>query len=488
MNIGELCIKRPVMTILVMFAIMLFGGIAYFQLPISNLPNVDFPTILVSGSLPGTSPETMASAVSIPLEKQFTTISGLNQMSSASSMGQTQITLQFDDIRNIDGSALDVQAALSASSKQLPPQMPSPPTFSKVNPASQPVIYLAVSSKTLPLYQVDYFAETVIAQRISRVSGVAQVQVNGSQQFAVRVQVDPERLAAYKLGIDDIMKAVAAANQNQPTGTLWGKHQAFTIDSNGQLFNAKQYNDVIVSMVNGVPLRLSQVATAIDSVQNDKTAAKFNGTPAVILAVLRQPGSNTIQVVDSIKKLLPGFEAVLPPDVHLNILYDQSQSIRDSVDDVQITLLLTVALVVLVIFLFLGNFSATIIPSLSLPLSIVGTFAAMKLLGFSLNNLTLMALSLAVGFVVDDAIVMLENIVRHLEMGKTAREAALDGSKEIAFTILSMTLSLGTGCSAFDLPWERSPISRTNILIGTVRLKTIGKPNLPCFRRQKLPS
>ncbi len=442
MNIGQLCITRPVMTTLVMFAILLFGSIGYTQLPISNLPNVDFPTIQVTSTLPGTSAETMASSVSIPLEKQFTTISGLTQMTSNSSLGQSQITLQFDNSRNIDGAALDVQASISAASKQLPPQMTIPPTFSKVNPASQPVIYLAVSSPTMPLYQVDYYAETVIAQRMARVSGVAQVQVNGSQQFAVRVQVDPQRLSSYGLGIDDIMTAVSSANQNQPTGTLWGKHQAFTIESNGQLLSANQFKPVIVSTKNGIPLRLSQVATVIDSVQNDKTAGSYNGTPAVILAVLRQPGANTIQVVDSIKALMPGFKANLPPEVHLNVLYDQSQSIRASVDDVQATLLLTVVLVVFVIFLFLGNISATIIPSLSLPISIIGTFAAMKLLGFSLNNLTLMALSLAVGFVVDDAIVMLENIVRHLEMGKPAMQAALEGSKEIGFTILSMTISL----------------------------------------------
>lgn len=442
MNIGNLCISRPVMTTLVMFAILLFGAIGYTQLPISNLPNVDFPTIQVTSTLPGTSAETMASAVSMPLEKQFATISGLDQMTSNSSLGQSQVTLQFDNSRNIDGAALDVQAAISAASKQLPPQMTIPPTFSKVNPASQPVIYLAVSSPNMPLYQVDYFAETVIAQRIARVSGVAQVQVNGSQQFAVRVQVNPTRIASYGLGIDDIMSAVANANQNQPTGTLWGRHQAFTIESNGQLLNANQFRPVIVSTKNGVPMRLDQVATVIDSVQNDKTAGQFNKTPAVILAVLRQPGANTIQVVDSIKSLMPGFKANLPPEVHLDVLYDQSQTIRNSVNDVQATLLLTVALVVLVIFLFLGNFSATIIPSLSLPISIIGTFAAMKLLGFSLNNLTLMALSLAVGFVVDDAIVMLENIVRHTEMGKPALQAALDGSREIGFTILSMTISL----------------------------------------------
>jgi HAE1 family hydrophobic/amphiphilic exporter-1 len=441
-NIGQLCIMRPVMTTLVMFAILLFGSIGYTQLPISNLPNVDFPTIQVTSTLPGTSAETMASSVSIPLEKQFTTIAGLTQMTSNSSLGQSQITLQFTNDRNIDGAALDVQAAISAAAKLLPPQMTIPPTFSKVNPASQPVIYLSVSSSAMPLYRVDDYAETMIAQRVARVSGVAQVQVNGSQQFAVRVQVNPARIASYGLGMNDIMTAVSNANQNQPTGTLWGKNQAFTIESNGQLFSASQFAPVIVSTKGGVPMRLSQVAKVIDSVQNDKCIASYNDTPAIILAVLRQPGANTIQVVDEIKKLMPGFKANLPPEVHMDVLYDQSQTIRDSVDDVQFTLLLTVALVVLVIFLFLGNLSATIIPSLSLPISIIGTFAAMKVLGFSLNNLTLMALSLAVGFVVDDAIVMLENIVRHMEMGKPAMQASLDGCKEIGFTILSMTISL----------------------------------------------
>ncbi|HEY9715719.1 MAG TPA: efflux RND transporter permease subunit [Chroococcales cyanobacterium] len=442
MNIGKLCISRPVMTTLVMFAIILFGVIGYQSLPISNLPNVDFPTLLVTSQLPGASAETMASAVSIPLEKQFATIAGLTQMSANSTLGQSQITLQFDPTRNIDGAALDVQAAITGASKQLPPQMIIPPTFTKVNPASQPVIYLAVSSTSLPLYKVDYYAETLVAQRISRVTGVAQVQVNGSQQFAVRVQVDPQRLAGYGFGIDDIQNAVSAANQNQPTGTLWGKHQAYTIQSNGQLLDAAHYQPIIVAFKNGFPVRLNQVANVIDSVQNDKSLGTYNGRPAIILAVLRQPGANTIQVVDSIKKLLPTFTDLIPSSVHLDIMYDQSQSIRDSVDDVQFTLLLTVGLVVLVIFIFLGNLSATLIPSLSLPISIVGTFAAMKLLGFSLNNLSLMSLSLAVGFVVDDAIVMLENIVRHMEMGKTAMEAAIDGSKEIGFTILSMTLSL----------------------------------------------
>jgi HAE1 family hydrophobic/amphiphilic exporter-1 len=430
------------MTTLVMCAIILFGVLGYQSLPISNLPNVDFPTILVTSTLPGASAETMASAVSIPLEKQFATIAGLAQMTSASTLGQSLVTLQFDPSRNMDGASLDVQAAITGASKQLPPQMTTPPTFTKVNPAAQPVIYLAVSSKTLPLHQVDYFAETLIAQRLSRISGVAQVQVNGSQQYAVRVQVDPQRLASYGMGIDDVMTAVSNANQNQPTGTLWGHQQAFTIQSNGQLLNAAAYRPVIIGMHGTSPIRLNQVARVIDSVQNDKEAGTYNQTPAVILAVLRQPGANTIQVVDEIKKVLPSFAALIPKAVQLDIMYDQSQTIRNSVDDVQFTLLLTVGLVVMVIFVFLGNLSATFIPSLALPISIVGTFAAMRLLNFSLDNLSLMALSLSVGFVVDDAIVMLENIVRHMEMGKTSMEAALDGSREIGFTILSMTISL----------------------------------------------
>jgi HAE1 family hydrophobic/amphiphilic exporter-1 len=442
MNLSAIFIKRPVMTTLVMIAILFFGLMGYQSLPISDLPNVDFPTLQVTGTLSGASAETMASAVSMPLEKQFATIAGLTQMTSTSTLSQSLITLQFDPTRDMDGASLDVQAAITAASKQLPPQMTMPPTFSKVNPASQPVIYLAVSSDSLPLHQVDYYAETLIAQRMSRVSGVAQVQVNGSQAYAVRVQVNPQRLATYGLGINDVMNAVVSANQNQPTGTLWGKHQAFTIESNGQLLNADAYKPVIVAYQNNAPIRLENLGHVIDSVQNDKSGGIYNGKPAIILAVLKQPGANTIQVVDSIKKLLPSFRTLTPQSVHIDVLYDQSQTIRESVKDVQITLLLTVALVVLVIFVFLGNLSATVIPSLALPISVVGTFAAMKLLGFSLDNLSLMALSLSVGFVVDDAIVMLENIVRHMEMGETPMEAALNGSREIGFTILSMTLSL----------------------------------------------
>ncbi|MBS1990126.1 MAG: efflux RND transporter permease subunit [Cyanobacteria bacterium SZAS LIN-3] len=443
MNLGSIFILRPVMTTLVMVAILFFGIMGYQNLPISDLPNVDYPTLQVTSSLPGASAETMASAVSMPLEKQFATIAGLTQMTSTSTLGQSLITLQFDQARNMDGAALDVQAAITGASKQLPPQMNIPPTFSKVNPASQPVIYLAVSSDTLPMHDVDYYAETLIAQRVSRVSGVAQVQVNGSQVYAVRVQVNPQRMATYNLGIDDVMNAVVAANQNQPTGTIWGRHQAFTIQStNGQLLNAEDYKPVIVAYNNNAPIRLKDVGNVVDSVQNDKEGGWYNGKPAVILAVLKQPGANTIQVVDNIKKLMPTFRSLTPEAVKLDVLYDQSQTIRASVNDVQFTLLLTVALVVFVIFVFLGNLSATLIPSLALPISVVGTFAAMKLLGFSLDNLSLMALSLSVGFVVDDAIVMLENIVRHMEMGEPPMQAALNGAREIGFTILSMTLSL----------------------------------------------
>lgn len=442
MDIGRLFITRPVMTTLVMIAITLFGLIGYFQLPISNLPNVDFPTLQVTAGLPGASAETMASAVSIPLEKQFATISGLSEMTSSSTMGQSQITLQFENSRNMDGASLDVQAAITAASKQLPSQMPQPPTFAKVNPAAQPIIYLAVSSPTLPLHETDYYAETILAQRISRIAGVAQVQINGSQQFAVRVQVDPRRLSSYGLGINDVATAVNDANQNQPTGTMWGRSQAYTIKSDGQLLSAQAYSPIVIATKSGVPIRLNQVANVIDSVQNDKLEGTYNGQPAIILAVLRQPGANTIQLVNSIKALMPQLRAMLPQSVKVDVLYDQSQSIRESVDDVQFTLILTVILVVLVIFVFLGSLSATVIPSLALPVSIIGTFAVMKMLGFSLNNLTLMALSLSVGFVVDDAIVMLENIVRHMEMGKSSMQAALDGSREIGFTIISMTISL----------------------------------------------
>ena len=442
MSVSEIFIRRPVMTTLVMAAILLFGIFSFRLLPVSDLPSVDFPTIQVTASLPGASPSTMASSVATPLEKQFSTIAGVDSMSSVSALGISQITIQFALDRNIDGAAQDVQAAITRAAKQLPPDLPSPPTYQKVNPADFPVLFLAMSSATLPLSAVDDYAENLFAQRISMVEGVAQVGIFGPQQFAVHVQVDPNKLAAQGLGIDTVAQAVAAGNVNQPLGTLYGKHQAFTIQANGQLKNAAAFRPLIVAYRNGNPVRLQEVANVIDSVQNDKVAAWFKGTRGVILAVQRQPGVNTVAVVDAIKRQLPMLRAQIPAAVNIDELFDRSQGIRLSVRDVERTLMLTVCLVVMVIFVFLRNISATVIPSLALPLSIVGTFAAMKVAGFSLDNLSLMALTLSVGFVVDDAIVMLENIVRHMENGEPPLQAALRGAKEIGFTIISMTLSL----------------------------------------------
>jgi hydrophobic/amphiphilic exporter-1 (mainly G- bacteria), HAE1 family len=442
MSVPELFIRRPVMTTLVMAAILLFGIVGYRTLPVSDLPSVDYPTINVSASLPGASPSTMASSVATPLEKQFSTIAGIDSMSSVSSLGNSQITIQFSLNRDIDAAAQDVQAAIAKASRQLPPNMPTPPTYSKVNPADSPVLFLAFSSATLPLSTVDEYGETLMAQRISMINGVAQVNVYGSQQYAVRVQLDPNKLAAYGLGIDEVSSAIQAGNVNLPTGTLYGKHQAFTVLANGQLTKASEYRPMIIAYRNGNPIRLEQLGHVLDSVQNDKVASWFNNVRAVVLSIQRQPGANTVQVVDEIKKILPQLREQIPAAVKVDILYDRSESIRASVNDVQFTLLLTVCLVVLVIFLFLRNLSATIIPSLALPMSIIGTFAVMSLLGYSLDNLSLMALTLCVGFVVDDAIVMLENIVRHIENGEAPYEAALKGSREIGFTIMSMTLSL----------------------------------------------
>jgi HAE1 family hydrophobic/amphiphilic exporter-1 len=442
MSIPELFIRRPIMTTLVMAAILVFGMFAYRFLPVSDLPNVDFPTIQVNASLPGASPETMASSVATPLEKQFSTIAGIDSMTSTNSLGQTSITIQFNLSRSLDGAALDVQSAITQAAGQLPPNMPTPPSFRKVNPADQPILYLALSSPTLKLSQVDEAAETTIAQRVSMVNGVAQVQVYGAQKYAVRVQVDPRAMATRQIGIDEVTSALNQGNTNVPTGTLWGNAKTFTILSNGQLQNASQFSPMIVAYRNGAPVRISDIGRAIDSVQDDKSAGWFNGNRAIVLAILRQPGTNTVEVVDSVKQLLPQLEAQIPAAVEINILYDRSVSIRASVNDVKFTLLLTVGLVVMVIFLFLRNLSATIIPALALPMSIIGTFSVMYLLGYSLDNLSLMALTLSVGFVVDDAIVMLENIVRHMETGKYSLRAAIDGSGEIGFTILSMTLSL----------------------------------------------
>ena len=442
MSIPELFIRRPIMTTLVMSAILIFGIMSYSLLPVSQLPNVDFPTIQVSANLPGASADTMASSVATPLERQFSTIAGIDSMTSTSALGVSQITVQFSLDRNIDAAAQDIQSAIAAAARNLPPDMPTPPTYQKVNPAEQPILFLALSSPSLPLSAVDEFAETLMAQRISMINGVAQVQVFGAQKYAVRVQLDPDALASRGIGIDDIEKALQQGNVNTPTGTLYGTHQAFTIQATGQLTNASAYRSLIVAYRNGSPVRLEELGRVIDSVQTDKVASWYNSTRAIVLAIQRQPGTNTIEVVNAIKKLLPVFKVQMPAAVDLAILYDRSESIRESVHDVQFTLFLAIGLVVLVIFLFLRNLSATVIPSLALPMSLIGTFTVMYLLGYSVDNLSLLAMILCVGFVVDDAIVVLENIVRHMEQGKGVLVAALDGSAEIGFTILSMTLSL----------------------------------------------
>jgi HAE1 family hydrophobic/amphiphilic exporter-1 len=442
MSIAEIFVRRPVMTGLVMIGILAFGIVSYRLLPVSDLPNVDFPTIAVTSSLPGASPETMASAVATPLEKEFSTIAGLDSMDSTNAQGVSRITLQFSLDRNIDAAAADVQAAITRALKQLPPQMPTPPAFQKVNPADAPIFYLALTSKTLPMSTVDEYAETLLAQRISTISGVAQVQVIGSQKYAVHVQLDPKALASRGIGIDEIAAALNLHNTNLPTGTLYGAQRAYTVESNGQLMNAAAFRPIVIAYRNGAPVRLNEIGRVIDSVENDKLAAWLNDERGIVLAILRQPGTNTIEIVDSIKRLLPTFRAQSPAGLKMEILYDRSDSVRESVDDVQFTLMLALALVVLVIFLFLRNISATLIPSLALPMSIVGTFSVMYLFGYSLDNLSLMALTLCVGFVVDDAIVMLENINRHMEMGKPPMQATLEGAREVGFTIVSMTLSL----------------------------------------------
>ena len=430
------------MTTLVMLGIMLFGLVSYRSLPVSDLPTVDFPTIQVSATLPGASPDTMASSVATPLEQQFSSIAGVDSMTSTSSLGSAQITLQFNLSRDIDAAAQDVQAAISKAARQLPTNMPNPPSFRKVNPSDSPILYVALSSSVLPLSEVDKYGETILAQRLSMVDGVAQVQIYGSQKYAVRIYLDPQSLSAKGLGIDQVATAVSKGNSNLATGNLYGDRQNYTIEANGQLQNAEAYRSLVVAYRNGAPIQLGELGQVFDSVENDKIASWFNGTRAVLLAIQRQPGSNTVEVVEGIKKILPTFREQIPAAVDMQILYDRSESIRESVNDVKFTLFLTICLVVLVIFLFLRNLSATIIPSLAVPLSLVGTFAVMLLLGYSLDNLSLMALTLAVGFVVDDAVVMLENIVRHMEMGESRMQAALNGSKEIGFTILSMTISL----------------------------------------------
>ena len=459
MNIPEHFIRRPVMTTLVTSAITLFGWMAYERLPVSDLPNVDFPTISVSASLPGASPETMAASVATPLEQQFSSIAGIESMTSTSSLGSTSVTMQFTLDRSIDGAAQDVQSAIAAVQRRLPQDMPSPPSFRKSNPNDDSILLLALSSKTLALSEINELAETVLAQRISTVDGVSQVNVFGAQKYAVRVRVDPRALASRSIGIDEVRTALSTNNVNLPAGVIDGASKATTLLATGQLKDAAGFRNVIVTYRNGAAVRLGDVAQVTDSVENEKSVSWFdprfiNGiedpefaagtkeTRAIVLSIQRQPGTNTIKVVDGIKELLPAFRAQLPATIDLEIVVDRSISIRDSVHDVKFTLVLAIILVVLVIFLFLRALSATIIPSIAMPIAIIGTFAVMYFFGFSINNVTLLALTLSVGFVVDDAIVMLENIVRHIEKGESVVAASLRGSREIGFTIVSMTISL----------------------------------------------
>ncbi|MFA5393380.1 MAG: efflux RND transporter permease subunit [Candidatus Ratteibacteria bacterium] len=443
MSISEIFIRRPVATVLISIAILLAGVVGFKLLPQSTMPNIDLPTIQVTAALPGASPETMASSVATPLEKEFSAISGLDSMNSTSSTGMTQITLQFNLSRKIDAAAQDVQAAISIASYQLPSDMPAPPSYQKINPAIQPILFLNVTSETMPLSRVNYYASKYISQRLSMVDGVAQVQVYGAQKYAVRIQLDPEKLAAHSVGMDEVVAAIKAGNVNLPTGVLNGSARTFTVESNGQLENADAYRNLIIAYRNESPLRLGEVAQVIDSVEEIRTAAWLNNDQrALVLAIQRQPGTNTVAVVDRVRKLLPELQAQLPASIKLEIFFDMSQSIRESVREVKFTLLITMLLVIMVIFLFLRNVPATVIPGAALAMSIIGTFAVMYFSGFSLNILSLMALSLCTGFVVDDAIVMLENIVRHVEHKEEPYQAALNGSKEIGFTIIAMTLSL----------------------------------------------
>ncbi len=446
MNLPELCIRRPVMTTLMTAALCVFGLMAYRLLPVSDLPNVDFPTIVITAALPGATPETMASAVATPLEQQLSTIAGIDSMVSSSSIGTTTITLQFALERNIDAAAQDVQAAIAAVQRRLPIDMPAPPSYRKTNPADSPIIFLALSSPTLPLSVVDEYAETILAQRISTIDGVAQVQVFGSQKYALRVQLDPRALASRGITLSEVQTALSAHNVNLPTGVLDGNHQAMTVVATGQLDNTSQFANLVVAYRNGAPVRLAELARVIDSVQSNRVASWFytggKGARAVVLAVQRQPGTNTVEVVKGVRNILPSFRSQLPASVNLDILFDRSITVRESVDDVQFTLTLAIGLVVLVIFMFLRSLRATVIPAVAIPMALLGTFIAMYFSGYTLDNLSLLALTLSVGFVVDDAIVMLENIVRHIEAGMPVRDAAFKGSREIGFTIMSMTLSL----------------------------------------------
>jgi HAE1 family hydrophobic/amphiphilic exporter-1 len=441
MNFSELFIRRPVTTVLVMAGILFFGITAYRRLPVSDLPTVDYPTLTVSASLPGASPETMASAVATPLEKQFSTIAGIDNMTSTSSLGACNITIQFSLDRNIDAAAQDVQAMIAKTLKNLPPGI-IPPSYQKVNPADQPIVFYGFTSNLMPISKLDEYAETFMAQRISMIPGVAQVNVYGSAKYAVRIQMDPNLLASRQIGIDEVAEAVNDQNVNLPTGVLNGPNKTYTVQANGQLDNAASFRRMIVTYRNGAPVHLGDLGQVLDDIQNNKSIAWFRGERGVILAIQRQPGTNTVAVADAVKETMSRLQKQIPASVNMTLMYDRSATIRESVSDVKFTLVLTLFLVIAVIFLFLRNVSATVIPSLALPISVIGTFAVMYMLEYSLDNLSLMALTLAVGFVVDDAIVMLENIVRHMEMGKPPMKAAVDGAAEVGFTIISMTVSL----------------------------------------------
>ena len=442
MSLSRPFILRPIATSLLMVGLLLAGLVAFRQLPVSALPQVDYPTIQVVTFYPGASPDVMASAVTAPLERQFGQLPGLNQMTSNSAEGASIITLQFFLDLNIDVAEQEVQAAINAAGSYLPTNLPNPPTYSKTNPADAPILTLALTSTSMPLSKVEDFADTRLVQKISQLPGVGMVSVSGGQKPAVRIQANPTALSSYGLTLEDVRAAVSAANVNQAKGTFDGRFQSFTIDANDQLLSSNQYSSLVVAYRNGAPVRLTDVATVIDDAENVRQAAWMNSTPAVILNIQRQPGANIIAVVDRVKALLPMLSTSLPPAVQMSILTDRTETIRASVEDVEFELMLTIALVVMVIFLFLRTLSATIIPSVAVPLSLVGTFGVMYLLGYSLNNLTLMALTISTGFVVDDAIVMIENIMRYIEDGDRPLEAALKGSAQIGFTILSLTVSL----------------------------------------------
>ena len=442
MNLSKEFIERPVMTTLLMAALVIFGIFGYMTLPVSELPNIDYPTLNVSASLPGADPETMASAVATPLESAFSSIQGVDTMTSSSGQGNTNITLTFRLDRNIDSAAQDVQAAISAAQRRLPRGMQNPPSFRKQNPSDQPIFFVTLYSDTLPISKVDDYAETLLARQLSTLDGVGQVNVMGASKYAVRIQADPAALASRSIGINQLATAAAATNVNQATGSLNGSSKTSIIHTEGQLHSAEAFRRQIIAYRNGAPVRFADVATVLDSTDSIRSASWYNDRKAITISIQRQPGSNTIAVVDGINRVLPDFKRQLPDSIKMDIFYDRSQTIRAAVEDVQLTLIIAAILVVGVIFVFLRRVTATIIPSLAMPIAIIGAFAGMSLLGFSLDNLSLMALTLSVGFVVDDAIVMLENIVRHIEHGEKPYEAALKGSSEIGFTILSMTISL----------------------------------------------